>query len=131
VWLSWKAVGHSGFQAKIDYLQALKQRTVEVIEGEARFELLAPTVYLNILFRYKPENALDEEQIAQLNIRLCTRMRQQGGPYVDYARYKGTTGIRLILANDAATDNDIQRLLKHCLRVGQELEMAICSEPKE
>jgi transposase len=86
---------------------------------------LAPAVYLNILFRYKPENAQDEAQIAQINIQLCTKMREQGGPYVDYARYKGATGIRLILANDAATDDDIQRLLKHCLKVGRELETAI------
>jgi hypothetical protein len=83
------------------------------------------------LFRYKPEQTLNEEQIAQLNIQLCTKMREQGGPYVDYARYKGATGIRLILANDAATDDDIQRLLKHCLKVGQELEMAIYIKPEE
>ena len=125
VWLSWKAVGYSGFQAKIDYLQALKQRSVQMIEGEPRFELLAPSVYLNVLFRYTPENMQDEEKIAQLNVDLCTQMREQGGPYVDYARYKGRTGIRLILANDDASDEDIQRLLKHCLKVGQELEMTI------
>ena len=122
VWLSWKAIGNEGFANKINHLQVLKQNCLDMIEQNTTFELLAPAVYLNILFRYKPTQDLTEEQIGQLNITLCQRMRADGGPYVDYAHYKGRTGIRLILANDAIQRSGLERLLNDCERIGAELE---------
>jgi len=122
VWLSWKAAGNKGFEEKIDYLQSMKAACVAQIEERASVEMLAPAGYLNVLFRYKPDHINDEQALRQLNIDICKTMMRSGGPYVDYAQYKGRTGIRLILANDEVDSDHLQRLLDKVQRLGMELE---------
>lgn len=121
VWLSWKAIGNQGFSDKIDYLQTMKTECVLQIEARESLEMLVPASYLNVLFRYKPAHISDEEELRQLNISICKTMMRSGGPYVDYAQYKGRTGIRLILANTEVTQAHLERLLDKVERIGQEL----------
>ena len=121
VWLSWKAIGNQGFAAKIDQLQQLKTDCVRQIERHPSLQMLASAPYLNILFRYAPDGIRDEQQLRELNIAICKTMAREGGPYVDYARYKGRSGIRLILANGAAEQADIDHLLAAVLETGQRL----------
>lgn len=119
VWLSWKAIGNQGFADKIDALQQLKADTVAQVQQQPQLQMLAPAVYLNVLFRYEPVGlSLDEEALRALNIRICKTMMQTGGPYVDYASHKGRSGIRLILANGEAARADIERLLARILELG-------------
>ncbi|MEH6578707.1 MAG: pyridoxal-dependent decarboxylase [Amphritea sp.] len=121
VWLSWKAVGNKGFADKIDYLQGMKTECVQMIEQRDSLEMLAPAEYLNVLFRYRPENISDEQELRCLNIEICKTMMRSGGPYVDYAQYKGRTGIRLILANGEVSREDLVNLLDKYERIGREL----------
>ncbi|MGB0468741.1 MAG: pyridoxal phosphate-dependent decarboxylase family protein [Pontibacterium sp.] len=122
VWLSWKAMGNQGFAAKIDQLQALKAGCVEMINQRHNLEMLAPAAYLNVLFRYQPEKPTDEQALRQINIEICKTMMAAGQAYVDYAQYKGRTGIRLILANNEASSEDLQVLLDNCEKIGRDLE---------
>ena len=121
VWLSWKAVGNKGFADKIDYLQSMKTECVQMIEQRDSLEMLAPAEYLNVLFRYRSENISDEKALRRLNIEICKTMMRSGGAYVDYAQYKGRTGIRLILANDEVSSEHLVKLLDQYERIGQEL----------
>jgi len=125
VWLSWKAIGHNGFAKKIDYLQSVKADMVERIEQHPAFEILAPAHYLNVLFRYIPQVPYSEDQLGKLTIAICKTMVEQQGPYVDYARYKGKLGIRLILANEAITVEHLESLLLQCNDIGKQLERTI------
>ena len=70
----------------------MKTECVSQIEGRDSLEMLADASYLNVLFRYKPENMDDEQALRKLNIEICKTMMRSGGPYVDYAQYKGRTG---------------------------------------
>ncbi|PVZ72282.1 pyridoxal phosphate-dependent decarboxylase family protein [Pelagibaculum spongiae] len=123
VWLSWKALGHLGFAEKMDRQQKLKSYCVDQIEGSEHLQMLAPAVYLNVLFRFEPTSGatLDEQQLRQLNIDICKQLQQQGDSYVDYARYKGHSGIRLILANEQKQNYDIDRLLDNIVEIGKGL----------
>ena len=121
VWLSWKSEGSKGFARKIDYLQAIKQYCVERVEQADKLEMLAPAAYLNVLFRYRPEHITDEAELRQLNIDICAEMRRSGGGYVDYARFKDRTGIRLILANADVTQDHLDRLIADITRIGKQL----------
>lgn len=111
VWLSWKDVGSDGFAEKIDYLQELKSYFVEQVKARCCLELIAPTPYLNILFRYNPTPTYDEEQLRLLNITICEKLKKEGSAFIDYASFKGRSGIRLILANGEATKTDIDKVL--------------------
>ncbi|ASJ76228.1 pyridoxal phosphate-dependent decarboxylase family protein [Granulosicoccus antarcticus] len=121
VWLSWKAIGNQGFAAKIDQLQTMKSTCVELINNSDTLEMLAPAAYVNILFRYRPETMTDEAELKALNIGICKAMMNNGGPYVDYAQYKGRYGIRLILANDEVDEAQLAALLELCQQTGREL----------
>lgn len=120
VWLSWKAVGTQGFADKVDYLQNLKQQAIELINAKPQLQILAEASYLNVLFRYQHAE-LSEAQSAELNIKICQVLREGGGAYVDYARYKDRTGIRLILANKETQISHVQRLIDQVLQSGNEL----------
>ncbi|NND81646.1 MAG: glutamate decarboxylase [Gammaproteobacteria bacterium] len=111
VWLSWKARGHRGFAEKIDHLQAMKARCVGLIGEHPELEMLAPAPWLNVLFRNRPAGDHSEEELAKLNQDICRRIKQDGGPYVDYARYKGRLGIRLIIANELTSEAHLQKLI--------------------
>lgn len=121
VWLSWKAVGNNGFADKVNRLQELKQGCVEAIEASSHLHMIGPAPYLNVLFQYRPTTGLNEEQLRELNIALCKTMQAQGDAFVDYARYQGKTGIRLILANSDTQASDISRLLTQCIKTGESL----------
>jgi len=121
VWLSWKAIGNKGFSDKIDHLQDIKQSCVNTITASPELHMIGPSPYLNILFQYRPEAALNEEELRALNISICKTMQAQGGAFVDYAKYQGKTGIRLILANSDTQTSDIERLLSHCIKTGEAL----------
>ena len=122
VWLSWKALGNTGFAGKIDLLQDLKMRCIEMLEARETLQMLAPAVYLNVLFRYVPQSLQTEDEIAKLNIEICKSLKREGAAYVDYAQYKGKTGIRLILANELCSVDDLAKLLCDCERLGRNLE---------
>ena len=122
VWLSWKAVGSNGFSAKVDYLQTLKEQCVEMIQARPNIELLTPAVYLNILFRFK-DDSKSEQELSKLNVELCKSILKRGGAYVDHAKYKKRTGIRLILANQETQLLHIERLLNDVERIGKELSL--------
>lgn len=121
VWLSWKELGNEGYAQQVDHLQELRQYCVEQINAHPNFEKIAPAPYLNVLFQFKPDHITDESILAKLNISICQTMAQHGGPFVDYASYHGRTGIRLILANELTTTDDIDRFLKHCNDTGNKL----------
>lgn len=127
VWLSWKSIGRQGFAKKIDNLQATKVFCVDKINSEPSLEMLAPAVYLNVLFRYIPAsikeiNAENEEAVGKLNMAITKKMMAEGGAYSDYARYKGKVGIRLIIANELMTKKHINSLLTQCASIGKRLE---------
>ena len=121
VWLSWKAIGHNGFSDKVDQLQVIKQGCVEAIESSPTLHMIGPAPYLNVLFQFRPSTHLSEDQLRVLNIAICKAMQVQGGAFVDYAKYQGKTGIRLILANSDTQASDINRLLSHCIKTGESL----------
>ena len=121
VWLSWKALGNNGFSDKVDQLQVLKQGCVEAIGISTELHMIGPAPYLNVLFQYRPSTDLNEEQLRVLNIAICKSMQAEGGAFVDYAKYQGKTGIRLILADSDTQESDISRLLTNCIKTGQSL----------
>lgn len=123
VWMSWKAQGNTGFANKVDNLMHCKDHCVAMIEHSENLTLIAPANYLNILFSYQaqPSNpALSAAESHQLTVDICEAMKKHGA-YIDYARYKGQSGIRLILANEQCTILDVEKLISKCIAVGNEI----------
>lgn len=109
IWMSWKERGSNGFEQKIDYLMEQRERFAAIIKEHPSFELLGPTSYLNVLFRYVPEVEMMDEDIDELNRHICRELAVDGTAFIDYASFKGRTGARLIIASEAIT---VERLLE-------------------
>jgi glutamate/tyrosine decarboxylase-like PLP-dependent enzyme len=122
LWLSWKAIGAQGYAEKVDSLMALKDAMLDQIQAQPELEMLAPAPFLNVLFRYVPPGVTDEQQLAELNVRICKRLHDQDLAFVDYAQYKEQLGIRFILANSDLDQSHIERFLGHCLETGKKLK---------
>jgi len=120
VWMSWKAIGTKGFSDKVEHLFDCKDYCVTKIENTSQLKMLAPAVYLNVLFRYQPNADLTEQALRALNIEIATILKKQG-TYIDYAQYKGKTGIRLILANGQCQRQDIDNMLQKCVDIGNDI----------
>ena len=120
VWLSWKAVGSSGFARKVDSLFELKQRCVDFIEHNQELELLAPANFLNVLFSYTSA-AGDNCADPHLSQKICRRLRQEEIAHIDHAHYKGQSGIRLVLANDQCDWATLEQVLSECVSIGRQL----------
>lgn len=120
VWLSWQAHGRDGFAKKLESLQQLKHAFLQQLEHHPSFELIAPAPYLNVLFRYKPQTAITEEASRQLTIYMTKQLVKQGGAYIDYASFKGKTGIRLIIANEGMTIKQLQKTLGQFAHIAED-----------
>lgn len=121
VWLSWKAIGNQGFADKIDHLQQLKAYFVNAVNEADDMAMLAPAAYLNVVFQYKPAGITDEAELRRLNIAICKAMQANGGTFTDYAHYQGRTGIRLIIANEGISQQQLDNLLRDIQTCGQQL----------
>ena len=121
VWLSWKAMGNKGFAKKMDHLQALKNHCVTGIEQHQQLHMLAPSVYLNVLFQYQPVGVTDQAELRRINIGICKAMQEAGSTFSDYAQYQGRTGIRLIIANEGISNEQLDALLEEIVRRGESL----------
>ena len=121
VWLSWKAIGNKGFADKIDHLQELKNHCVSSIEEQDELQMLAPSVYLNVLFQYQPDGITDETELRRINVGICKAMQEAGSTFTDYAQYQGSTGIRLIIANQGISKTQLSTLLKEIVMRGEKL----------
>lgn len=119
VWLSWQVHGHQGFANKVDLLQQLKTNFLTLIDEHPNFRLVAPASYLNVLFQYQPNTPISTEQTRKLMIYISQQLVQQGGAYVDYASFKGETGLRLIIANELMNTQQLKQLLDNCMRLAQ------------
>jgi glutamate/tyrosine decarboxylase-like PLP-dependent enzyme len=81
-------------------------------------ELVAPTQFLNICFRYV---ASDRADLNQLNLELRDRLVKSGKSFANYASLNGKTIIRLVLANLEITSVDIDQFFDNVLEVGRAL----------
>ena len=121
VWMSWKALGNNGFEEKIDYLQQLRCDFVSQLQQLKNFELLHQPGFLNVLFRYSPDNPISESASKALSIAICAELKHRNVAYSDYASCKGKSGIRLILANADITAEQLHSLLLECQQIARQL----------
>lgn len=105
----------------MDHLQALKTHCVTSIEQHQQLHILAPSVYLNVLFQYQPVGVTDQAELRRINIAICKAMQEAGSTFSDYAQYQGRTGIRLIIANEAISNKQLDALLIEICALGNTL----------
>lgn len=116
LWLAWQYYGKQGYQQRMNWLFEMAQYATQKVIDCAELELMAPTQFLNVCFRYVPE---DRSDIDQFNLELRDRLVKSGKSLVNYASINGGITIRLILANPDITPVDLDRFFENILEVGR------------
>ncbi|MGG6263327.1 pyridoxal phosphate-dependent decarboxylase family protein [Leptolyngbya sp. AN03gr2] len=114
LWLAWQYYGKQGYQQQINRLLELAQYATQKVMDCSALELVAPTQFLNICFRYVPK---DRSDIDHFNLELRDRLVKSGKSLVNYASVNGKTILRLILANPEITPVDIDRFFDNLLEI--------------
>lgn len=117
LWLAWQYYGKQGYQQRIDQLMKLAQYATQKVNDCSELQLMAPTQFLNVCFRYVA-NHLD---LDRLNLDLRDRLVKSGKSFVNYTSLHGKIIIRLVLANPEATSADIDQFFDNVLEAGRRL----------
>ncbi len=120
LWLSFKYYGFEGYEKRIDKMYELSQYMTDKINKNKNMELLAPTTYCNINFRYNPGNKT-EEQLNQLNLRSRDNIYKNGDALFNYVYLEDIMSIRYIIANADISETVVDEVLeifeKECERL--------------
>lgn len=129
LWLMWKAQGGQGLERRVDQAFALARYLVEEMKKREGFELVMEPEFLNVCFwfvppslRGKQESPYYSERLAEVAPVLKERMVKEGSMMIGYQPH-GTRGnfFRMVVANPALTQADMDFLLNELERLGQDL----------
>lgn len=119
LWFAWKYFGLEGYSERIDNLISISEYAEQIVKKQPKLELLAPRQSFTICFRYKPGYHTD---LNAFNLQLRERLRKSGKTLVNYGYLNETLCIRLIIANAAIEQKDIDLFFSHLIEAGEEIE---------
>ncbi len=120
VWMALKTYGTNTFGQWIDHSVELTEQLSRLIEAHPRLELLAPPSLCIVCFRYeRPE--LDREAADSLNLKLAVALQEKGLAVVSATRLQDRVALRAAVSNHRTSERDIEALVRHCVRVGDQL----------
>jgi len=106
LWMIIRALGTDRIANTIREHISYAQRLATIIESTADFELLAPTPFSTLVFRFCPNVASDNE-INILNEKLMDTVNQTGKIFLSHTKLRGKFGIRLTIGNIKTTWEDV------------------------
>lgn len=112
LWLSFKYYGLKGYEERIDKMVSLANYLTQKVNTNSTFELLAPTTYCNVNFRFNPETNLTLDEINRINLNAREEMYKEGIALFNYCYIDGKLSIRFILANPDVNPTDLDHILK-------------------
>ncbi len=121
LWMTIRAFGVEGLREHLRLHIQLAQKFRSWIEEHPDFELLAPTPFSVVCFRFRPRdislNAQDlEAYLNRINEALLDAVNKTGEIYLSHTKLNGKFTIRLAIGNIRTTEAHVQRaweLLKH------------------
>jgi len=87
---------------------------------------MASRVWSNVCFRFT--DGSPDEKLDEMNAEIRERIKKEGHLMVSRASVKGRTVIRAVIANNAVTQETIQKFVEHIVRIGNEISRGIPSK---
>ncbi|MDQ7017751.1 MAG: pyridoxal-dependent decarboxylase [Robiginitomaculum sp.] len=115
LFLSWKFYGRAGFVARIERFLEKAAYAEAVVRKTPELQMLVPRESFNINFTYRAPDGMDEDD---LNRAIRQRLYESGTAMVGLGTLEGRISIRLLIANDAVENADIDAFFQHVLEAG-------------
>jgi aromatic-L-amino-acid decarboxylase len=117
LWLSLQYYGLQAFQESIREDLRLAQVLADAIDGEPRFERLAPVALSAVCFRYIGSGG----DLDGLNRSILNRVVRRGRVYISNARIHNKFALRACIVNHRSTEDDVRLVLNEVLATAEEL----------
>ena len=119
LWFQIRYFGVEGIRARlrrsIDQAAALRER----IEATPAWEMLAPTPYSTLCFRWNPGN-LDDAALEAANAAILDRVNAAGTVYLSHTKLAGRFTLRVALGNPRTEDRHVERCWRALTEAAQE-----------
>ncbi|MCA9243426.1 MAG: aspartate aminotransferase family protein [Phycisphaerales bacterium] len=100
LWMVIRAYGVSGLRTHIERHCALARELGEWIDGDDRFERVAPTPFSLVCFRALPQDAnATATEIDALNERMLARINTDGAVFLSHTKLNGRFTLRVAIGN--------------------------------
>jgi len=116
LFLSWKFYRREGFVARIERFLTKAAYAEDVVRQTPALHMLVPRESFNINFFHQAPDGMDEDE---LNRAIRQRLYESGTAMVGLGTIEGRVSIRLLIANDAVENADIDEFFQHVLATGQ------------
>jgi len=111
LWFVLRNFGVKGLQEKLRYHIGIAKNLSGEIKRESDFEILAPTNFNVICFRYKPEGKTEKE-LNLLNEKLLHTVNSSGKMYFTHTKLNGKFTLRLVIGQTNVTEKHIEKSWK-------------------
>lgn len=110
-YLAFQTLGQRGLAALVESTLELADQTATLIEAADDFELLAEPTLNAVVFRYRSDEAMDDESVSRLNAAIHHELLRDGRAIVARTDVEGVTSLKFTLLNPIATPTDVAAIL--------------------
>ncbi len=121
LWMSLEALGQKKYAEIIDHGVTMAQDVAAWIESHDALELVMKPQLASVLFRFRPQAAMDDAAVALLNQKIGDALLESGRANVGVTEHNGVTCLKLTLLNPTVTLEDIKVLLSLVERTAHEI----------
>jgi aromatic-L-amino-acid decarboxylase len=107
LWFVIRSYGVNGLQSMLRGHIAMAQKLAGSIGQTPDFELLAPTPFALVCFRYHPAHVTDEKQLDQLNATLMEKLNQTGKVFLSHTRLRGRFTLRMVTSQTSVQQHHV------------------------
>ena len=118
VWLSWKYMGHAGFENHIEHLFDLTKYVELKISEHDNLELMSEVQTLTVCFRY---NSGKKHDLNSLNLDIREDLRKRGKSMINYGYIGKDVTIRFAASSSKVTRNDIDIFFRNFFEAAENI----------
>jgi glutamate/tyrosine decarboxylase-like PLP-dependent enzyme len=120
IWMSLKEHGIQKYARMITQNNAQAEYLAQLIDNQPDLEILAPVSMSIVCFRFR-KNGLSEDELTAFNKELLMRVQEQGIASPSSTFLNGVFAIRVCIVNQRTKQEDLEVLVRECVRIGRSL----------
>jgi aromatic-L-amino-acid decarboxylase len=124
IWMALKEHGIEKFGRLIDQNIAQAHYLSTLIEAEPLLELVVPTNINIVCYRYR-RDGMDGEALKKVNTEIMLRLQEEGIAVLSDTTVHGEHCLRVAINNHRTRRDDLERLIRETLRLGDEIVSTI------
>jgi L-2,4-diaminobutyrate decarboxylase len=111
-YVAFRALGRSGLAALVDETLELANDAASLVDDAEDFELLHDPTLNAVVFRYRPQEGMDDGTVSRLNAAVRRELLQDGRAVLARTEVDGVTSLKFTLLNPTATLDDVAAMLE-------------------